>query len=98
MAQSLTRDQVAHVAHLARLSLTDLELTTYTEQLSAILAYVDQLSSVDTENVVPVAQVTGLENVLQDDVVASDSIDRDAFLDGAPATESPYLKVKAVLE
>jgi aspartyl-tRNA(Asn)/glutamyl-tRNA(Gln) amidotransferase subunit C len=98
MAQLLTRDQVAHVAHLARLSLSDQELITYTDQLSAILAYVDQLSSVDTEHVVPVAQVTGLENVLQADAIASDTVDRESFLQGAPAAEPPYVKVKAVLE
>lgn len=98
MSQKLTTDQVAHVAHLARLELTDEELTTYSEQLSAILAYVEQLESVDTTAVEPVAQVTGLSNVLQDDAEAADSVDRDKFLAGAPAAQPPYIKVKAVLE
>ncbi len=98
MADKLTKDQVAHVADLARLELSDTELERYTSQLSAILAYVDQLSQADTAGTQPVAQVTGLSNVLQDDQPAADSVDRQAFLAGAPAAEPPYLKVKAVLE
>lgn len=94
----LTEEQVAHVAHLARLELTGDELSLYTSQMSAILSYVDQLSSVDTVNIEPVAQVTGLKNVMAEDIVATDPISRDAFLDGAPAAEAPYVKVKAVLE
>lgn len=98
MAASLTPQQVAHIAHLARLSLTQEEQELYAKQLTAILGYVDQLSSVDTSNVAPVAQVSGLENVLQADSEASDHVDREAFLAGAPAAQPPYLKVKAVLE
>lgn len=98
MAASLTPNQVAHIARLARLTVTDEEKELYARQLTAILGYVDQLSTVDTENIEPVAQVSGLENVLQVDTVANDAVDREAFLAGAPASQSPYLKVKAVLE
>lgn len=98
MSKVLTKEEVAHVAHLARLELSDAELDKYTEQLSDILGYVDQLSEVDTDGVEPLAQTTGLVNVLQEDIVAADSADREAFLKGAPATEAPYAKVKAVLE
>lgn len=94
----LTKDQVAHVAHLARLAISDEELDLYTKQLSAILGYVEQLNSVTTDNVTPVAQVTGLTNVLQSDEVAGDTVDRNGFIADAPASELPYVKVKAVLE
>ncbi len=98
MAKQLTKEEVAHVAHLARLAITEEELDRYTSQLSAILDYVDQLNKIDTTNIEPVAQVTGLVNVLAEDEVAADTVDRQALLHGAPAAESPYLKVKAVLE
>ena len=98
MAESITKEQIAHVAHLARLELSDEELATYTRELSDILEYVNQLSAVDTVGVVPVAQVTGLVNVLRDDTLGNETIDRESFLAGAPAAELPYVKVKAVLE
>lgn len=98
MAEKLSKEQVAHVAHLARLALTEDELEQYSQQLSAVLEYVDQLQTVETAGIEPVAQVTGLVNVLQDDEVAADPIVTADFLAGAPATEPPYLKVKAVLE
>src|SRR3989338_10050947 len=66
----LSKQAVAHVARLARLGLTDEEAKQYAEQLSSILDYVEQLKRVDTEGIEPTAQVTGLENILRDDVVA----------------------------
>ena len=98
MAQSLTEADIAHVAELARLALTKDELARYTEELSAILNYVDQLQSVDTSGVEPIGQVTGLTNILQRDEVAADRIDKDQFLADAPAAQPPQLKVKVVLE
>ena len=98
MSKALTKEEVAHVAHLARLDVTDAELEKYTEQLSAILDYVDQLSEVNTDGIEPLAQTTGLVNVLQQDAEAADMVSREDFLAGAPAAEPPYVKVKAVLE
>ncbi len=98
MDKALTKEEVAYVAHLARLEMTDAELDKYTSQLSAILGFVDQLQEVDTEGIEPLAQTTGLVNVLQDDATAADKVDREALLKGAPASEAPYVKVKAVLE
>lgn len=98
MADQLTDKQVAHIAHLARLDLSEAELQQYAAQLSSILAYVDQLQQVDTAGVETVGQITGLINVLDNDEPRADTADRDAFLAGAPASQPPYLKVKAVLE
>lgn len=66
---ALTRAQVQHIAKLARLALTDAEVDKFTGQLTTILEYVEQLNEVDTDGVVPTAQVTGLKNVMRDDVV-----------------------------
>jgi len=63
----LTKEQVAHVANLARLGLTDEELERYVHELSGIVGYVEQLESVDTQGVAATAQVTGLSTILRED-------------------------------
>ena len=61
----LSKEEIQHIAKLARLELTDKELEKYGGQLSAVLNYIDQLKEVDVKGVEPTAQVTGLENVLR---------------------------------
>lgn len=65
----LTKDQVKHVAKLANLPLTEAEEEKYSEQLSKILEYVEQLNSVDTSKVEPIFNVSGLTNVMAEDKV-----------------------------
>ncbi len=66
---TLTPVQVAHIAKLARLNLASGEIDKMTNELSSILTYIDMLGEVNTENVQPTAQVTGLENQLREDIV-----------------------------
>ena len=63
----LTPDEVKHIAKLARLGLTDEEIGKFSTQLSDILSHAKMLEEVDTENVEPIAQITGLKNVLFED-------------------------------
>ena len=93
----ITRDDVVHVAHLARLHLTDEEVDRMQEQLSKILAAVETLRDVDTSHVGPTASVLGLENVMRDDE-PTDPMTRDAALANAPLRDGPYLRVPTVLE
>lgn len=65
----LTKQQVQHVATLARLGLSDAEIEKFQGQLSNILEYVEQLNEVNTEGIEPTAQVTGLLNVTREDAV-----------------------------
>lgn len=65
----LTRDQVLHIATLARLGLTEEEIVKLQSELSGILSYVEQLGEVDTKDVLPTAQVTELTNVSRADEV-----------------------------
>jgi aspartyl-tRNA(Asn)/glutamyl-tRNA(Gln) amidotransferase subunit C len=66
----LTEQEVQHIAKLAKLKLSDAEVTKFSTQLSGILSYVDQLKEVDTSSVEPTAQVTGLTNASQtDDII-----------------------------
>ena len=93
----ITEAEVRKVAALARLDLSDKEVELYAEQLSAILGYVGELQSVDTENVKITSQVTGLSNVMREDKVeACDSMAE--IIKMAPAHQNNLIKVKAVFE
>lgn len=95
----LTRQEIEHVAKLARLDLTEEEINKYGEQLSSVLSYIDQLTEVDTAGVEPTAQVTGLQNSWREDVVEDWADDeRQAALRLAPELEDNQLKVRRVLE
>ena len=59
----LNQKQIQHIANLARLELTEEELKKYSNQLSDILSYINQLKEADTTNVEPTAQVTGMEKM-----------------------------------
>jgi aspartyl-tRNA(Asn)/glutamyl-tRNA(Gln) amidotransferase subunit C len=93
----ITREDVVHVAALARLGLTDEEIDRMQGQLNRILEAVGELKSVDTSSVGPTAQVIALENVMRDDVAAP-GISRDAALANAPLHEGSLLRVPVILE
>ncbi|HEY8170221.1 MAG TPA: Asp-tRNA(Asn)/Glu-tRNA(Gln) amidotransferase subunit GatC [Candidatus Limnocylindria bacterium] len=93
----ISRETVEHVAHLARLHLTDDEVDRMQEQLSKILAAIETLRDVDTSHVGPTASVIALENVMRDDEVRP-GIGRDAALANAPLRDDPFLRVPTVLE
>jgi aspartyl-tRNA(Asn)/glutamyl-tRNA(Gln) amidotransferase subunit C len=94
---ALTNEQVEHVAMLARLGLSDEERERMREQLSSILAHIDQLRDVDTSNVPPTAQVIPLAPTLREDVVQP-SLTVDQVLANAPRTEGGFIKVRAILD
>jgi aspartyl-tRNA(Asn)/glutamyl-tRNA(Gln) amidotransferase subunit C len=96
MSDSLTRDDVAKVAHLARLELSDAELDTYTEQLGAVLEHAADVAALDLADVPPTAHPLPLVNVLRDDVVGP-CVDRDEVLAQAPAVEDKRFRVPAIL-
>jgi aspartyl-tRNA(Asn)/glutamyl-tRNA(Gln) amidotransferase subunit C len=92
----LSRDDVAHVAKLARLQLTDDELDTFTPQLVAILEHAADVEALDLAEVAPTSHPYPLANVWRDDV-PRDAGTRDAVLAEAPATEQGMFKVPPVL-
>ena len=96
MAERITRDDVAHVADLARLSLTDEELDLFTVQLAAVLDHAGDVEALDTEGVPPTAHPLPLVNVLRDDVVRP-SLDRAEVLAAAPAVEDHRFRVPPAL-
>jgi aspartyl-tRNA(Asn)/glutamyl-tRNA(Gln) amidotransferase subunit C len=93
----LTRDDVRHVAHLARLELTDDELDRFTVQLASILEHAAQVSALDTAGVEPTAHPFPLVNVLRPDVPRP-SLPRDEVLAAAPAAEDGRFRVPRILD
>jgi len=94
---TISRDEVEHVAHLARLHLTDEEIDRMQTQLSNILEAIETLADVDTSHVSPTASVIQLENVMRDDEVRP-GLTRDAALANAPLRDDPFLRVPTVLQ
>jgi aspartyl-tRNA(Asn)/glutamyl-tRNA(Gln) amidotransferase subunit C len=93
----LSREEVQHIALLARLGMTDAELERFREQLSNILENFEILQQVDTTDVPPTAQSIPLQNVTKGDEVAP-SLPPDDVLANAPQREKEFFRVKAVLE
>ena len=93
----LTRDEVRHIARLARLGLTETEMDKLGEELSDILENFEVLQEVDTSGVLPTAQSIALQNVMGNDEVAA-SLPPDEVLANAPQREEDFFKVRPVLE
>jgi aspartyl-tRNA(Asn)/glutamyl-tRNA(Gln) amidotransferase subunit C len=94
---ALTREQVKHVAELAKLKLTEQEIDLFQEQLSAILEHVAQLNELDTDAIPPTAAVLPLHNVTRPDE-SCPSFPREVMLANAPAVEEGWVRVQAVLD
>jgi len=88
---------VSHIADLARLPLSDDQITKLQTQLASIISYVQQLDTVSTESIQQTAQVTGRTNVFRDDVIEPCLSQKEA-LKNAPETYNGYFKVRSVFE
>ncbi len=95
MAQ-LTRSDVEHVAHLARLGLTGEELARLEGQLNHVLEQAAKLAELDTDAIPPTAQTIELETVLRDDV-ARPSLLPEVVLANAPERDGDFFVVPAIL-
>ena len=93
----LSREEVLHIARLARLGLTEADVDTLREQLSNILENFEVLQEVDTSNIPPTAQSIALQNVVSDDEV-SPSLPQNQVLANAPKKEKGFFRIRAVLE
>ncbi len=96
MADRITRDDVAHVAWLARLQLTEDELDRFTGQLGAVLDHAADVEALDVGDVPPTAHPLPLENVLRADTPRP-GLDRDVVLGMAPSAEDGRFRVPPVL-
>jgi len=93
----LSREEVLHIARLARVDLTEEEITRFSEQLSNLLENFEVLQQVDTTDVPPTAQSVALQSVMREDKVTP-SLPPDDILANAPRREGDCFRVRAVLE
>ena len=93
----ISREDVAHVARLARLALDPDELERMRTQLDGILAYVDQLRALDVEGVEPTSHAVPLVNVLREDTVVP-PFAQEAMLANAPDRVGELVRVPRIIE
>jgi aspartyl-tRNA(Asn)/glutamyl-tRNA(Gln) amidotransferase subunit C len=94
---AISREEVAHLARLARLAVTDEELDVFAGQLDVILGAVARVGEVAADDIPPTSHVVPLTNVLREDQPRP-SVDRDAVLATAPAAEDGRFRVPRILD
>lgn len=93
----ITKQEVEHIARLARIELNEKEKAKFEKELSSILEFVSQLQEVDTSKTKPLSQVTGLENILEEDNIEK-CPKREDLLKNVPEKQNGFIKVKKVFE
>lgn len=92
----LSKNEVKHIAGLARIGMGEKELEKYSKDLSSILDWIEQLKGVNIEGVEPIAHITGMENVSRKDE-ADDFENKKAIVKLFPEEKDNYDKVKSIL-
>jgi aspartyl-tRNA(Asn)/glutamyl-tRNA(Gln) amidotransferase subunit C len=93
----ISREDVEHVARLARLALSEAEVERMREQLSGILAYIDKLRALDTAGVEPTSHAVPLVNVMRDDETWT-CLPQDVALANAPERSDAFFRVPRIIE
>ena len=94
----IDKQQVEHIAKLARIELTEEEKERFMKELSSILDYVNQLNKVDTSKIEGIPQVTGLENIVREDIEDKIRDKKYKLLSEAPKRKGDYIQVPKILE
>ena len=92
----LNKDEVRHIAALARIGLSEEEIGRFSKDLSAVLDWVEQLKEVDVKNIEPTAHITGMVDVMREDKTA-DFAGKNKIIELFPDKKDGYDKVKSVL-
>jgi aspartyl-tRNA(Asn)/glutamyl-tRNA(Gln) amidotransferase subunit C len=94
----LTREEILHIATLARIGVSEKDVEKYQHDLSEILDYFKKLDELNVEDVEPIGHITGMQNKFRSDVNADfGSLGKEAILKNAPEKKGEYIKVKSVL-
>jgi len=94
----LKKEDIVHIATLARIGLKDAEIEKYQRELSLILDYFKKLENADTENIQPIGHITGVDNVLRIDEAFEGEVDvREGIFNNFPDTRNNKVKVKSIL-
>jgi aspartyl-tRNA(Asn)/glutamyl-tRNA(Gln) amidotransferase subunit C len=93
----ITEKEVRHIVTLARLALSEDELSMYRGQLNAIIGHVEQLNTLDTTGIEPTSHVLPITNVMRDDVPIP-SLSNDEALKNAPDPSDKFFRVPKIIE
>jgi len=94
----LTKEEVRDIALLARIGVTDDEVSLYQKDMSSVLQYFEKLQEVDTEDVEEIGHITGVTDVYRsDDVIEMDDEGKELIMNNIPSKKDGYIKVKSVL-
>jgi len=93
----ISREEIEHIAILARLSLSEEEKELFGSQLSSILGYMEKLNELDTRDIEPTSHVLSLHNVMREDTLTS-SISREDALMNAPSRTEKFYRVPKIIE
>lgn len=97
----ITSTDIAHLASLSRLELTEGDQVRFAGQLGTVIEYVEQLSAVDTSSVTEIEGASGLHNVFAQDVLREEtdqlSVSKEDLLSGVPAVSEDFIEVRAVM-
>lgn len=93
----ISKSDVTYLARLSNVSLSDQETEDLQTDLEAIVAYIDQLSTLNTDGVEPTYQVSGLQNVWREDTLVSGEVAREDLLARVPQQQNNQIKVPKVL-
>ena len=94
----ISKQEVQHIAKLARLGLTEKEIGKYQKELSSILDYIEKLKEVDVSKITPTSHSIEMENVTRNDESLKLKVQSSKLLDLAPETKNGYLKVKSIFK
>ena len=94
---AIKKDTIKYVANLARIGLDRQEEELFARQLNDILAYMQQLNKVDTENIEPMSHAVSISNVLREDTLKDSLLNNDA-LKNAPQKKEGFFKVPKIIE
>ena len=94
----LTKEEIIHIATLARIGLTEKDVEKYQHDLSEILDYFKKLEEVNVDGIEPIGHITGMQNTFRSDKYEDfGSLGREEIMQNAPETKDGYIKVKSVL-
>ncbi|MDP1538728.1 MAG: Asp-tRNA(Asn)/Glu-tRNA(Gln) amidotransferase subunit GatC [bacterium] len=94
----ISKEEVKHIAKLARLGLTEKEIAKYQKELSSILDYIEKLKEVDVSGVGPTSHSVLVENVMREDKENKEQVTKNKkLLELAPEVKDGYLKTKSIL-
>lgn len=92
----ITKEEVRHIAGLARIGVSEKEVERFAIDLSAVLDWMEELKKVDVEGIESTAHITGMENRMREDV-SNDFDNKNAIVNLFPVKKDNYGKVKAIL-